>query len=46
MTFLGRFDPIGVIFAGLLVAVSYIGGQGVQIELTISDKTTQVFQGM
>ena len=46
VAFLGRLNPIGVIFAGLLLAISYIGGEGVQIELGISDKTTQVFQGM
>ncbi|MBT7331011.1 MAG: ABC transporter permease [Oceanospirillaceae bacterium] len=46
VAFLGRLNPLGVVFAGLLLAVSYIGGEGVQIELGISDKTTQVFQGM
>ena len=46
VAFLGRLNPIAVIFAGLLLAVSYIGGEGVQIELGMSDKTTQVFQGM
>jgi simple sugar transport system permease protein len=46
VAFLGRLNPLGVIFAGLLLAISYIGGEGVQIELGISDKTTQVFQGM
>lgn len=46
VAFLGRLNPLGVIVAGLLLAVSYIGGEGVQIELGISDKTTQVFQGM
>jgi simple sugar transport system permease protein len=29
-----------------LLAISYIGGEGVQIELGISDKTTHVFQVM
>ncbi len=46
VAFLGRLNPIGVLMAGLLLAVSYLGGEGVQIELGISDKTTQVFQGM
>ncbi len=46
VAFLGRLNPIGVIFAGLLLAISYIGGEGVQIELGVSDKTAQVFQGM
>jgi len=46
VAFLGRLNPVGVIFAGLLLAISYIGGEGVQIELGVSDKTAQVFQGM
>ena len=46
VAFLGRLNPLGVVFSGLLLAISYIGGEGVQIELGISDKTTQVFQGM
>ena len=33
-------------FAGVLLAISYMGGEAVQVELGISDKTTQVFQGM
>ena len=33
-------------FAGVLLAISYMGGEGVQVILGISDKTTQVFQGM
>ena len=46
VAFLGRLNPIGVFFAGVLLAISYMGGEAVQVELGISDKTTQVFQGM
>jgi simple sugar transport system permease protein len=46
VAFLGRLNPIGVLMAGLLLAVSYLGGEAVQIGLGISDKTAQVFQGM
>ena len=46
VAFLGRLNPIGVFFAGVLLAISYMGGEGVQVILGISDKTTQVFQGM
>ena len=46
VAFVGRLNPIGVLFAGVLLAISYMGGEGVQVELGISDKTTQVFQGM
>jgi ABC-type uncharacterized transport system permease subunit len=39
-------NPIGVLFAGLLLALSYIGGEAVQISLGISDKIARVFQGI
>ena len=46
VAFLGRLNPVGVLFAGLALGISYLGGEGAQIELGISDKTAQVFQGM
>ena len=46
VAFLGRLNPIGIVFAGLLLALSYIGGEGVQVALGISDQITRVFQGM
>jgi general nucleoside transport system permease protein len=46
VAFLGRLNPIGAIFAGLLLAVSYIGGEAVQTALQIPDKITRVIQGM
>ena len=46
VAFLGRLNPIGVIFAGILLAISYIGGEAVQVEMGVSDKTAQVFQGI
>ena len=46
VAFLGRLNPVGVIFAGLLLALSYIGGEAAQISLGISDKITKVFQGI
>ncbi len=46
VAFLGRLNPIGIVFAGLLLALSYIGGEGVQIALGMSDQITRVFQGM
>ena len=45
VAFLGRLNPIGVLFAGIVLAISYLGGEGAQIELGLSDKTAQVFQG-
>ena len=46
VAFLGRLNPIGVLFAGLLLALSYLGGESAQISLGVSDKTTRVFQGV
>lgn len=46
VAFLGRLNPIGVIVAGLLLALSFIGGESVQVTLGISDKIAKVFQGI
>jgi general nucleoside transport system permease protein len=46
VAFLGRLNPIGVLFAGFLLALSYIGGEAAQITLGISDKIARVFQGI
>jgi general nucleoside transport system permease protein len=46
VAFLGRLNPVGVLFAGLLLALSYIGGEAAQVTLGISDKIAKVFQGV
>ncbi len=46
VAFLGRLNPIGVLFSGLLLALSYIGGEAAQVTLGISDKIAKVFQGI
>ncbi len=46
VAFLGRLHPVGVLFAALLVALSYIGGELAQIELKLPLAVTGVFQGM
>ncbi|NRA87095.1 MAG: ABC transporter permease [Rhizobiales bacterium] len=46
VAFLGRLNPLGVLFAGILLAITYLGGDGAQMELGVSAKTAQVFQGM
>ena len=43
--FLGRLNPVGVLFASLLLALTYIGGESAQISLGVSDKLVRVFQG-
>jgi len=46
VAFLGRLDPLGVVVAALMLAVSYLGGEAAQIALGISDKAARVFQGI
>ena len=46
VAFLGRLHPIGVIFSGLLMALTYLGGDAAQIELNLPNAVTGVFQGM
>ena len=46
VAFLGRLNPVGVLLAGFLLAVSYLGGEAAQITLGISDKIARVFQGI
>ena len=46
VAFLGRLNPIGVLFAGLLLALSYLGGEAAQVELGVSEKTSKAFQGI
>ena len=46
VAFLGRLHPIGAIFAGLLLALSYLGGDAAQIDLGLPNAVTGIFQGM
>jgi general nucleoside transport system permease protein len=46
VAFLGRLHPIGVIFAGLLLALSYLGGDAAQINLHLPNAITGIFQGV
>ena len=45
VAFLGRLNPLGVIVAGLVLALTYLGGEAAQISLGLSDKVARVFQG-
>jgi simple sugar transport system permease protein len=46
VAFLGRLNPIAILVAGFVLALTYIGGEAAQITLGISSKTASVFQGM
>ena len=46
VAFLGRLNPVGIFFAGLLMALTYVGGEISQFMLGIPAAAIQVFQGM
>lgn len=46
VAFVGRLHPVGVLVAGLLLALSYLGGETLQIEMGLPQAVTGVFQGM
>jgi len=46
VAFLGRLHPIGIILAGLVLALSYLGGEAAQIELGMPNAVAKIFQGI
>jgi len=46
VAFLGRLHPIGIVFASLVLALSYLGGEFVQIKMGLPLGIAGVFQGM
>lgn len=46
VAFLGRLNPIGILLAGLLMALTYIGGELAQLLLGVPAAAIQLFQGM
>ncbi|NNK77858.1 MAG: ABC transporter permease [Litoreibacter sp.] len=46
VAFLGRLNPIGILLAGLLMALTYIGGELAQFMLGVPAAAIQAFQGM
>ena len=46
VAFLGRLHPVGILLAGLLLALTYIGGELAQLTMNLPAATVQVFQGM
>ena len=46
VAYVGRLHPLGVLFAGLLLALSYLGGESAQIELNLPLAVGGVFQGL
>ena len=46
VAFLGRLHPVGILLAGLLMALTYIGGELAQLMLGLPGAAIQLFQGM
>ena len=46
VAFVGRLDPIGIFFSGLLMALLYLGGEQAQQYLALPYSISKVFQGL
>jgi general nucleoside transport system permease protein len=46
VAFLGRLHPVGIIAAGIILAVTYVGGEEAQASLGLPASATGVFQAM
>lgn len=46
VAFIGRLNAIGIVLAGLLMSLLFLGGEAVQISLGLPAALTRIFQGM
>jgi ABC-type uncharacterized transport system permease subunit len=46
VAFLGRLNPVGILVAGLFLALTFIGGENAQISMKVPLDLTKVFQGI
>lgn len=46
VAFLGRLNPLGILVAGLVIALSYLGGEAIQTSMQLSSKVATVLQGV
>jgi general nucleoside transport system permease protein len=46
VAFLGRLNPLGIVAAGFVLALTYLGGEAAQISLNVTDKVARLFQGL
>jgi len=46
VAYVGRLHPVGALFAGILMALTYLGGEMAQIQLNLPVAVTGVFQGL
>jgi simple sugar transport system permease protein len=45
VAFVGRLNPIGIVFASLLMSLLYLGGESAQMNLALPSAVTGLFQG-
>lgn len=46
VAFLGRLNPIGILFAGLVMALTYVGGENAQLFLQMPKAAIDAFRGL
>ena len=46
VAFLGRLNPIGIVFASLVIALTYLGAEDAQLFMQIPAAVGFVFQGL
>ncbi len=46
VAFLGRLHPVGIILAGIILAISYVGGEIAQTTIGLPNAATGLFQAM
>ena len=46
VAFLGRLNPLGILIAGLFLALTFIGGENAEIAIKVPQDLTKVFQGI
>ena len=46
VAFLGRLNPIGILFSSALMALLYLGGEGLQVSMQLPIAVTGTIQGM
>ena len=45
VAFVGRLNPVGILLAGLLMSLHYLGGDAAQISMGLPAATSSLFQG-
>ena len=46
VAFLGRLNPIGVLLGALLMALLTLGGEALQIQMSLPQSVSSLFQGL